>query len=315
MLATRVSKLPIGPAWQYEVKWDGYRILAVKNKSTVQLFSRRGSSYTDKFKSVTKTLAGIHARTAVLDGEVVAIDSQGQPSFQVLQNRGKLPTGYQLVYYVFDILFLDGRDLKQNPLAERRATLPQILANTRVLFSAPLEGPLNSILKAVRKHNLEGVIAKRADSVYEPGRRSLAWQKLPLKPKHDFVIGAYRPEGASLELILVGYYENNKLLFAGNVRAGLNPATRRKLLTLLKPLSTKRCPFANLPSSTSGRPPGPGHWGEGVTAEDMKDYVWLKPEIVAEIKFTEWTTGSILRHPEFIDLRDDKPPGDITRES
>jgi len=105
-----------------------------------------------------------------------------------------------------------------------------------------------------------------------------------------------------LELLLVGYYEKKKLLFAGKVRQGLNPGIRRKLLTILKPLSTELCPFANLPSS------GTGHWGEGVTAEDMKDYLWLKPEIVAEIKFTEWTTGSVLRHPEFVDLRDDKSP-------
>ena len=201
-------------------------------------------------------------------------------------------------------MFLDGKDLKQKPLAERRAARPQILANTRVLFSAPLPGPLTSILKAVRKHNLEGVIAKRADSVYEPGRRSLAWQKLPLKLKHDFVIGGYRPEDNTLELILVGYYDGNKLLFAGKVRAGLNPAIRRKLQTLLKPLSSARCPFANLPSTSGGRPPGPGHWGEGVTAEDMKDYVWLKPEIVAEIKFTEWTVGGLLRHAEFVAVRD-----------
>jgi bifunctional non-homologous end joining protein LigD len=192
-------------------------------------------------------------------------------------------------------MFLDGQDLKRKPLAERRAALPQLLANTRVLFSAPLEGPLNSILKAVRKHNLEGVIAKRSDSVYEPGRRSLAWQKLPLKPKQELVIGGYRPQGNALELILVGYY--------------MDPSTRRKLLTILKPLSTARCPFANLPSSHTG------HWGEGITAEDMKDYIWLKPEIVAEIKFTEWTSGSVLRHPEFVDLRDDKSAKEVSKES
>jgi len=253
MLATRVSELPTGAAWQYEVKWDGYRILALKNGSSVQLFSRRGTSYTEKFKSVTKAVAGIHAESAVLDGEVVATDAKGQPSFQVLQNRGKLPPGHQFAYYVFDLLFLDGQDLKRKPLAERRAALPQILAHTRVLFSAPLEGPLDSILKAVRKHNLEGVIAKRSDSVYESGRRTPAWQKLPLKSKQEFVIGGYRPEGSTLELILVGYYEKNKFLFAGKVRNALSPATRRKLLTILKPLSIAQCPFANLPSSRTGQ--------------------------------------------------------------
>src|SRR5262249_30977445 len=154
---------------------------------------------------VTKAVETICADTAVLDGEVVATDAKGQPSFQVLQHRGKLAAGHQLIYYVFDFLFLNGQDLTRKHLCERRAALPQILANARVLFSAPLEGSLSSILEAVRKHNLEGVIAKRADSIYEAGRRSNAWQKLPLKPKQEFVIGGYRPEGNTLELILVGY--------------------------------------------------------------------------------------------------------------
>jgi len=309
MLATRVGKLPTGPDWQYEVKWDGYRILAIKRGSRVELFSRRGASYTDKFKSVAKAVAALQADSAILDGEVVATDPAGQPSFQVLQNRGKLPPGHQLIYYVFDLLFLNGQDLKRKPLSERRAALPQILKNTRVLFSAPLGGSLNSIIKAIRKHNLEGVIAKRSDSAYEVGRRSLAWQKLPLKPKQEFVIGGYRPDGNTLELLLVGYYEKKKFLFAGKVRQGLNPGLRRKLLTILKPLSTPHCSFSDLPSTRTG------HWGEGVTAEEMNDYIWLKPKMVAEIKFTEWTAGGVLRHAEFVDLRDDKLAHEVVRES
>src|SRR5437588_1473978 len=198
MLATRVEKLPTGPGWEYEVKWDGYRIVAVKSGGRVQLFSRRGASYTDKFRAVTSAVASVHADSAVLDGEVVATDAQGRPSFQVLQNRGRLPTGHQLVYYVFDLLFLDGEDLKGKRLVDRRGMLAEVLEGTRVLFSAPLNGGLNAILKAVREHGLEGVIAQRLDSRYEVGRRSLAWQKLPLKPKQEFVIGGYRPEGGKV---------------------------------------------------------------------------------------------------------------------
>jgi DNA ligase D-like protein (predicted ligase) len=309
MLATRVPELRVGSQWQYEVKWDGYRIEAIKDGANVHLFSRRGASYTDKFKSVTKAVQKIQATTATLDGEVVAIDPIGQPSFQVLQNRGKLPAGYRLVFYAFDLLFLNGKDLKRLPWIERRALMPAILEGSGVLFSSVLPGTLPQILKAVRKHNLEGVVAKRTDSVYEPGRRSIAWQKLPLKSKQDFVIGGYRPEASTLELILVGYYEKGKFLFAGKVRMGLNPALRKKLLALLKPLSTGKCPFSNLPTSRHG------HWGEGITADEMNDYIWLKPTTVAEIKFTEWTTGDVLRHPEFVALRDDKSPAAVTRES
>jgi bifunctional non-homologous end joining protein LigD len=165
-----------------------------------------------------------------------------------------------------------------------------------------------AVMNAVREHNLEGVIAKRKDSIYQSGRRSLAWQKLPLKPKQEFVIGGYRPEGGNLELILVGHYEKGTLLFAGKVRQALNPRKRKDLLTILKPLATPQCPFANLPSS------GTGHWGEGVTAEDMGNYVWVKPQLVAQVKFTEWTTGGVLRHAEFGGLRDEKTPDEVIRE-
>lgn len=308
MLATRVETLPEGAEWEHEVKWDGYRIEAAKDGSTVRLFSRRGADYTERFKVVTKAVESIGAASATLDGEVVAVDANGRPSFQVLQNRGKMPAGYQLVFYVFDLLFLNGKPLMSQPLAERRAALPHVLAESRVLFSSPLEGNARAVMKAVREHNLEGVIAKRKDSIYQPGRRSLAWQKLPLKPKQEFVIGGYRPEGGNLELILVGYFEKGTLLFAGKVRQALNPRKRKDLLTILKPLTTHQCPFANLPSSTKG------HWGEGVTAEDMGNYVWVKPNLVAEVGFTEWTTGGILRHAEFGGLCDDKDPAEVTRE-
>jgi ATP-dependent DNA ligase len=178
-----------------------------------------------------------------------------------------------------------------------------------VRFSDDLPGSADVVMQAVREQELEGIVAKRRASFYEPGKRTGARVKLHLKPKQEFVIGGYRPEGSTLELILIGYYERKKLLFAGKVRQGLNPGLRHKLLTIFKPLSTVRCHFVNLPTSKTG------HWGEGVTAEDMKDYVWVKPEIVAEIKFTEWTTGSVLRHAEFVDLRDDKAPEDVSRES
>jgi bifunctional non-homologous end joining protein LigD len=148
-------------------------------------------------------------------------------------------------------------------------------------------------MAAVRKHGLEGVIAKRRDSVYECGKRSGAWQKLPLKPKDEFFIGAYRLDGRPLEILLVGYFEGKKFLFAAKVHQGLNPANRRQLLKAIEPLRAEQCPFANLPTSRSG------HWGEGVTAEEMGDYRWVRPELVATIKFAEWTEAGQLRHAEF----------------
>jgi bifunctional non-homologous end joining protein LigD len=227
----------------------------------------------------------------------------------MLQNRSSLPPGWSLVYYAFDLLHLNGKDLKGRHLKERRALLETVLGNSGVLLSQSLPGTLSQIMGAVKQHGLEGVIAKRLDSKYQAGERSKFWLKLPLKPSQDLVIGAYRLDGNRLELPLVGYFENKKLLFAGKVHQGLNPANRRALLKALQPLRVEKCPFANLPTSKTG------HWGEGVTAAEMADYVWLRPESVAEIKFAEWTKGCVLRHAEFITLRDDKDAREVVREN
>lgn len=269
MLATLVRTLPEGPEWEYELKLDGYRLEAIKDGDRVRLYSRRGNDFTKKFARIAMNVSKVKAASFILDGEAVAVDDHGRPSFQMLQNRGSLTAGWSLVYYAFDLLHLDGEDLKCRPLKERRAQLQRILGNSGVLLSQSLPGTLSQIIEAVKQHGLEGVIAKRLDSKYQAGERSKIWLKLPLKPGQDLVIGAYRLDGNRLELLLVGYFENKKLLFAGKVHQGLNPANRRALLKALQPLQVEKCPFANLPTSKSG------HWGEGVTAEEMGDYVWL----------------------------------------
>jgi len=308
MLATLVRTLPEGQEWEYEVKLDGYRLEAIKDGEKARLYSRRGNDFTKKFARIASAVSRIKEDSFILDGEAVAVNEQGRPSFQMLQNRSSLPPGWSLVYYAFDLLHLDGRDLKGRPLKERRALLEKVIGNSGVLLSQSLPGTLNQIMQAVKQHGLEGVVAKRLDSKYLAGERSKSWLKLPLKPGQDFVIGAYRLDGSRLELLLVGYFENQKLLFAGKVHQGLNPANRRALLKALQPLRVEECPFANLPTFKTG------HWGEGVTGEEMGDYVWLRPETVAEIKFAEWTHGSVLRHAEFVALRDDKAPKEVIRE-
>jgi DNA ligase D-like protein (predicted ligase) len=311
MLATLVKAVPEGPEWEYEVKLDGYRLEAIKDRGKIRLYSRRGNDFTKKFARIAMSVSRIKAESFILDGEAVAVDSRGRPSFQMLQNRSSLPPGWSLVYYAFDLLHLNGKDLKDRPLRERRSFLEKVVGNSGVLLSQSLPGTLNQIMQAVKQHGLEGVVAKRLDSKYQAGQRSKLWLKLPLKPGQEFVIGAYRLDGARLELLLVGYYDRGKLMFAGKVHQGLNPANRRALLKTLRPLQVEKCSFANLPTSKYG------HWGEGVTAEEMGDYVWLRPQTVAQIKFAEWTTGGVLRHAEFVALRDNKNPmeairGDVT---
>jgi DNA ligase D-like protein (predicted ligase) len=308
MLAKLVRALPEGPGWEYELKLDGYRLEAVKDGDKVRLYSRRGNDFTKKFARIATSVSKIDESSFVLDGEAVAVDAQGKPSFQMLQNRSSFPPGWSLVYYAFDLLHLNGKDLKARPLSERRALLEKLLGNSGVLLSQSLPGTLSQIMQAVKEHGLEGVIAKRLDSPYQADRRSDFWLKLPLKPNQDLVIGGFRLDGKRLELLLVGYFEKGKLLFAGKVHQGLNPANRRALFKVLEPLHTGKCLFANLPTSKTGQ------WGEGVPAEEMGDYVWLRPEIVAQIKFAEWTKGGVLRHAEFVALRDDMEPRKVVRE-
>jgi len=305
MLATLVRSLPEGPEWEYELKLDGYRLEAIKLGDNVRLYSRRGNDFTKKFARIATSVSRIKENSFILDGEAVAVDEQGRPSFQMLQNRSSLPPGWSLAYYAFDLLQLNGKDLKGLPLQERRSLLEKVVGNSGVLLSQSLPGTLDQVIQAVKLYGLEGVVAKRLDSKYRAGERSKLWLKLPLKPGQDFVIGAYRLDGNRLELLLVGYFENGKLLFAGKVHQGLDPANRRALLKVLLPLGIGKCPFTNLPTSKKS------HWGEGVTAEEMGDYIWLRPEIVAEIKFAEWTKGRVLRHAEFVTLRDDKDPKEI----
>jgi ATP-dependent DNA ligase len=278
------------------------RSFRTAKKSACSLAEERTSP--GKFAKIATNVSKIKASSLILDGEAVVVDNQGKPSFQMLQNRARLPSGGSLIYYVFDLLHLNGADLKDRPLREQRAPLEKLVGDSGVLLSQSLPGTLSQIIQAVKAHGLEGVIAKRLDSKYQPDRRGDDWLKLPLKPAQHFVIGAYRLDGKRLDILLVGQFEGSKLLFAGKVHQGLNPANRRALLALLQSLATKKCPFANLPTSSGGRPPGGAHWGEGITADEMADYTWLRPEIEAEIKFTERTAGGLLRHAEFVSLRE-----------
>ena len=166
MLARLVRTLPDGPQWEYELKLDGYRLEAIKDATKVRLFSRRANDFTRQFGTIAAAVSKINASSAILDGEAVAVDPQGKPSFHMLQNRSSLPPGWSIAYYAFDLLHLDGQDLKDRPLRDRRALLAKVLGNSGVLLSQSLPGTLPQILQAVKEHGLEGVIAKRLDSQY-----------------------------------------------------------------------------------------------------------------------------------------------------
>ena len=305
-MAVSAATLPSGPDWTYEVKWDGYRAEVVKRGSTVALASRNLKNITKQFPSVAAAGAALDATDAVVDGEIVALDAAGRPSFQALHHAEL--EGLSIVFYAFDLLHVDGRDLTREPLESRRAALRKVVKGSPVLLSDALPGTADEIAQAVRQLGLEGVVAKRRRSIYTAGRRSDSWVKVRFNRRQELVVGGYKPSGTSFDSILVGYYEGRKLMAAGKVRAGFTPHLRAHLFGLMKPLTTPRCPFANLPSSKTS------HWGEGITAEEMLELRWLKPKLVAEIAFTEWTRDGSLRHAAFVALRDDKPAADVHRD-
>lgn len=310
MAAQTVKGLPQGHEWLYEPKLDGYRALVLKDGERLQVLSRNHKDLTQMYPRVAAAGQRLNARQAVLDGEIVALAEDGRPSFQALQHRGSHPE-HQIVFYAFDVLHLDGRDLMGEPLIKRRARLPKLVGeNATIRLSRDLPGSVADIVQTLRAAGIEGVVAKRKRSTYQPGARSGDWVKLKLEQQQEFVIGGYKLEGsAGLGALLVGYYEGKKLQFAGKVRAGMVPHLRREVLEILKPLATPECPFANLPHADAGR------WGGGISAQQMREMRWTRPEVVAQVRFTEWTADKRLRHAAFSGLRFDKSATEVHRES
>jgi bifunctional non-homologous end joining protein LigD len=307
MAAKNVQELPEGEDWLYEVKLDGYRALVMKNGDRVQIRSRNNKDLTVAYPGVVAAGRRLRADVAVVDGEIVAVDGNGQPSFQALQNRGSHPE-HTIVFYAFDLLHLGSTELMRQPLEQRQRRLVEIAHGSGLLISAPLPGTATEVVQVVREAGLEGVIAKRRSSPYVPGVRSDAWVKLKLDHQQEFVIGGYRPGPHGLDALLVGFYEGRKLKFAGKVRAGFTPHLRREVFATLQPLHASKCPFADLPNSKTS------HWGGGVTPEQMSEMRWVKPRLVAQIRFVEWTADDHLRHAAFLGLRPDKAAADVGRE-
>jgi DNA ligase D-like protein (predicted ligase) len=298
--------LPEGPGWLYELKLDGYGALAFKTAGKVHLRSRNDNDFGPRYPAVVEALATLPNDT-LIDGEIVALDESGRPSFNILQNYGssKAP----VYYYVFDVMALAGRDLMQEPLEHRRKLLlTQLKFPDPVRYSPELEASLTDIIRSVKAQGLEGIVAKRKDSIYEPRKRSGAWQKMRVNLGQEFVIGGYTIGGRIFDALIFGYYEEKRLIYASRTRNGFTPAIREELLNRFRRLETPECPFTNLPEGRSGR------WGQGLTAAKMKDCRWLKPVLVGQFEFVEWTTDNHLRHSRFVGLRVDKKPVDVGRE-
>jgi bifunctional non-homologous end joining protein LigD len=249
----------------------------------------------------------------VIDGEIVAVDEEGRSSFQLLQAREMEGKKSPLYFYAFDLPQLAGKNLMSLPVEARKNALGQLCVGVSELirFSGAIGGDAGPLLEEVKKRGLEGLIGKLRSSIYEPGRRSGAWIKLKCVTEQEFVIGGYTPPQGSRKhfgAILVGYYKDKKLVFAGKVGTGF---TAKSLSILHKEFQNKRrddCPFVDLPSKSGGQ------WSQGITPSMLKKMHWLNPVFVCQIKFVEWTRDKKLRAPVFLGLREDKKPSDVIRE-
>jgi DNA ligase D-like protein (predicted ligase) len=302
-----VPKLPEGSQWIWEVKLDGYRAVAVKSGGAVTLYSRNRKSLNSRFPYIAEPLRSLPDGT-VVDGEIVALNDDGRPVFNLLQNFTH--EAGRIRYFVFDLLCYDNHDLMRLPLFKRRDMLRSLIKfdGARVKISEYLEASAEQVLLAVREQRLEGIVGKRKDSVYEPGKRSGAWIKHRVNLGQEFVIGGFTPGPHGLDAIIVGYYRNDELIYVARTRNGFVPASRRSVFAKLRPLVVPECPFVNLPETRKPR------WGEALTTEKMKKCVWVRPRIVAQIEFLEWTEADHLRHSKFVGLRYDKNPRSVVKE-
>jgi len=299
-----VSKLPGGSQWVYEIKLDGYRAVAVKS-DRVTLYSRRQKPFT-QYPQMVQVLRDLPNGT-VLDGEIVALDDEGRPNFNLLQHSRK--EGSRVCYFVFDLLISENRDLTDLPLTERRELLKKFLEpSQRIRILDQFEVSVDDMIAAVRRQKLEGVVAKRKDSRYEAGKRSGSWVKYRVNRGQEFVIGGYMPGPHGFDSLIVGYYRGKDLVYVARVRNGFVPLQRRQIFRKIRGLVSPKMPFINLPDKHESR------WGESLTAEKMKKCVWLRPEAVAQIEFLEWTEADRLRHSKFGGLRNDKDPRKVVKE-
>jgi bifunctional non-homologous end joining protein LigD len=313
MKAKLVDKPPATGDWIYELKFDGIRLIAVRADKKVSLLSRNQNDLSARFPEIVEAITKLAARECVIDGEVVALDDEGRSSFQLLQALEMEGRKSPVYFYAFDLLQLDGKGLVGLPLEARKNVLEKLSgdADDPIRYSGAIGSDAEPLLDEVKRRGLEGLIGKQRNSVYEPGRRSGAWIKLKCVREQEFVIGGYTPpQGARKHFgaILVGYYDKNKLVFAGKVGTGFTTKSLSMLYKKLQKEARDDCPFVDLPSKQNGQ------WVQGITPSMMKKMHWVNPKFVAQIKFAEWTRDGKLRAPVFLALREDKKPADVVRE-
>ena len=298
MLATSVKEVFDDPDWIYELKWDGYRILSYIDDGEVNLYSRNGILMNSKFPSLVRGLENIE-HTTILDGEVVVVDKQGIPEFQKLQNFDDQTKG-QLLYYIFDLLYLNDHSVIELPLIDRKSLISEVLEDTELSrYCDHIHAKGTKFFKKAVEEGMEGVIAKKADSLYIPGYRTDQWLKIKAENSQEAIICGYTESSGDTWFgsLILGIYKNDKLTYIGNCGTGFSNQEQKDLFKKLKPLETKKSPF-NKKINLKGRVPH-----------------WVKPLLICEVKFSDWTKQQIMRHPVYKGLRTDKTNSEIYEET
>jgi bifunctional non-homologous end joining protein LigD len=297
MLATLVDEPFNNEDWLFEIKWDGYRAIASHIKGKTELYSRNNISFKERYFPIAEALEQL-TNDVVLDGEIVALDDDGNSRFQYLQNWQKFHQG-ELTYYVFDLLWINGRDVTQLSLIERKKILATIIrANSVIRYSDHVEEKGKQFFEIAKKQNLEGIIAKNKNSSYEKDMRSRSWLKIKTSTRQEAVICGFTSPRRSRQYfgaLILGIYKDGQLVYAGHTGTGFNEKLLKDTWDKLQPLITDKCPFDKKPKTNMPA-------------------TWVKPKLVCEVKFQEWTEENIMRVPVFMGLRADKKPIEVQKE-
>lgn len=297
MLCTLVTEIPKGPEYIFELKWDGYRIISIVDTGTVRMNSRSGLDYTRKYPVIAKALKTLK-HNVIIDGEVVVFNEQGKPDFDALQKYNGAET--PVFYCVFDLLWMDGHDLKELPLHNRKDLLKSLIADNQTFVFSDSFADGKSLYDQVLERNLEGIVAKDDTSKYEEGERGSRWLKIPTRKRQEFVIGGWAEsdKSRSFRSLLFGIYDNGRFIWIGRSGGGYKEKEMPGILKRLQSLETDKSPFDNQVLDTKGA-----------------KLHWVKPKLVANFEFATWTKSGRIRKPAtFLGFRNDKDPKQVIRE-
>ncbi|HJP91779.1 MAG TPA: non-homologous end-joining DNA ligase [Pyrinomonadaceae bacterium] len=302
-LATLVETPPAGDDWFHELKFDGYRLLCHLDRGHVRFWTRNQKDWTEKFPAVGQAIKKLPLKSAILDGEIVALDTSGRASFQKLQQSINKGAGAGLIFHIFDLIYVDGFLLTRTPLRERKGILAELIEplgeRSALRYSDHIEGNGSTFFKEACKLGLEGIVSKLAGSLYE-STRNRNWVKVKCIKRQEFVIAGYTlsDKGIPFSSLILGFYDKGKLIYAGRAGTGYTNAMRVELRKKLDRMVVNKKPFEQIPKD-------PG----------LKRAVWTEPKLVGEVAFTEWTDEGVIRHPSFQGLREDKKPQEVVREN